>query len=49
MKKYLIDLIAREKNIIFAALGISIFIFGIYLFNPCKTIYESSAKIFIKN
>jgi len=49
MKKYLIDLVVREKNLIFTAIGISMLIFVIYLLNPTKTIYSSSAKIFIKN
>ncbi|HSA06888.1 MAG TPA: hypothetical protein P5556_06890 [Candidatus Gastranaerophilales bacterium] len=49
MKKYLTNLIIKEKNVIFIALGISLCIFGIYLCAPNKTIYRSSAKIFIKD
>ena len=49
MKKYLTNLIVKEKNVIFIALGISLAVFLIYLLNPSKTIYSSSAKVFIKN
>ncbi len=49
MKKYLTDLIIREKKLILITLGLSLVIFLIYLLSPNKTIYSSSAKIFIKN
>jgi len=49
MKKYLTDLIIREKKLILIALGCSMAVFLLYLVSPNKTIYSSSAKIFIKN
>jgi len=49
MQKYLMNLVVKEKNVIFIALGISLAVFLIYLFNPSNANYSSSAKILIKD